>query len=376
VKEQVITPRAGRAASAGRSRSGEIVQRPARRDRAASAQTRKGDSGLRKALAYLPLITKVVLGVVAGVLIFAGYRAAASASFFQVRSVDVAGASRVSADEVKAVVRRTTQPTGVWRADLDALSRELERLPWVRRAVVSRVLPDGLRVRITERQQRAVVRTSEGRLIWVDDDAVALGALQSNDKMPPFFIRGWDESGTPVARTDNRARVEKYMEMLGEWEKLGLTERVSEVNLLDLTDVRVQLAGDDSQVEVRIGRENFGNRLQRALMKLDETRSTPVGPYITYVDASRWMKSGDSVVLGRSTNAPNNGAASNAGEAEVAKDVTGARAGDAASERKKRREENGSARRDEKKKDAKKETEKKERAADDARGQSRPRRVS
>jgi hypothetical protein len=316
-----------------------------------------------------------VLGVVAGVLIFAGYRAAASASFFQVRSVDVAGTSRVSADEVKAVVRRSTQPTGVWRADLDALSQDLERLPWVRRAVVSRVLPDGLRVRITERQQRAVVRTSEGRLIWVDDDAVALGALQSNDKMPPFFIRGWDESGTPVARTDNRARVEKYMEMLGEWEKLGLTERVSEVNLLDLTDVRVQLAGDDSQVEVRIGRENFGNRLQRALMKLDETRSTPVGPYITYVDASRWMKSGDSVVLGRSPNAPNSGAASNAGETEVAKDVTGARAGDVASERKKRREENATARRDEKKKDAKKETEKKERAADDARGQSRPRRV-
>jgi hypothetical protein len=378
VKEQVITPRAGRSANGvgGRARSGEIMQRPARRDRNAAATPRKGHEGLRRFLAYLPLITKVVLGVVAGMLVFAGYRAAASASFFEVRSVDVAGVSRVSADEVKAVMRRAVQPTGVWRADMDALSRELERLPWVRRAVVSRVLPDGLRVRIEERQQRAVVRTSEGRLVWVDDDAVALGTLQANDKMPPFFIRGWDESGTNAARTENRARVEKYLEMLGEWGKLGLTERVSEVNLIDLTDVRVQLAGDDSQVEVRIGRENFGNRLQRALMKLDESRATAIGPYITYVDASRWMKSGDSVVLGRSPNAPNLGAASNASAAEAAKDVTGARAGDGAVERKKRTEESARVRRDEqKKKNDKKEPEKKERAADDSKGQSRPRRV-
>jgi hypothetical protein len=167
--------------------------------------------------------------------------------------------------------------------------------------------------------------------------------------------------------------------MLNEWEKLNLTERVSEVNLIDLTDVRVQLAGDDSQIEVRIGRENFGNRLQRALMKLDESRATPLGPYITYVDASRWMKSGDSVVLGRSPNAPNLGASS-AIDANVAREETGTRqtASESATDRKKKQEENArSARRDQqqKKKSEKKEPEKKERAADDAKGQSRPRRV-
>jgi cell division septal protein FtsQ len=311
-------------------------------------------------------------------MVFAGYRAAASASFFQVRAVDVSGTTRVSAEEVRTVVRRAAQGTGVWRADLGALSRELERLPWVRHAIISRVLPDGLRVRIVEREQRAVVRMSEGKLVWVDDDGVTLGTLQSNDKMPPFFIRGWDEAGTDAARADNRARVEKYLEMLREWEKLGLTERVSEVNLIDLSDVRVQLAGDDSQIEVRIGRENFGNRLQRALMKLDESRATPVGPFITYVDASRWMKSGDSVVLGRSANAPNPGAGSSDGdtpkEASSPRSLTSADG--SAVDRKKRAEESARTRGDEKKRERdKKQPDKKERAADDAKGQSRPRRV-
>lgn len=375
MKEQVITPRAGRSASGG-SRSSGIVQRPARRSSLASAQGRSYGSGLRKFLAYVPTVTKVVLAVVAGVLVFAGYRAAASASFFQVRSVDVAGTQRASADEIKTVVRRTTQPTGVWRADLDALSHELERLPWVRRAVVSRVLPDGLRVRVVEREPRAVVRLSEGRLVWVDDDAVTLGTLQSNDKMPPFFIRGWDESSTDAARAENRARVEKYLEMLREWGKLGLTERVSEVNLIDLADVRVELAGDDSQIEVRIGKENFGNRLQRALMKLDESRTTPVGPFITYVDASRWMKSGDSVVLGRSPNAPNLGAGTNSSDTEERTGNRSVTSENAADRNKKRAEERERARRDEQKKERdKKESGKKERAADDAKAQGRPRRV-
>ena len=377
MKEQVITPRAGKSGSGGgRSRTGgAIVQRPARRERGASAQSRTAHSGLGRFIDYLPTIAKVLLAVMAGVLVFAGYRAAASASFFQVRNVDVAGTARVSADEIRTAVRRAAQPTGVWRADLGAISRELERLPWVRRAIVSRVLPDGLRVRLIEREPRAVVRTSEGRFIWVDDDAVSLGLFGPNDKMPPFFIRGWDESGGQEARAENRARVEKYLEMLREWEKLGLSERVSEVNLTDLADVRVQLGGDDSQVEVRIGKENFGNRLQRALMKLDESRGTPVGPFITYVDASRWMKSGDSVILGRSPNAPS--LAAGPSDAESA-GTAGAEAPARATVDRKRRskEESARARRDEQKKDRdKKESEKKERAADDAKGQSRPRRV-
>ncbi len=60
------------------------------------------------------------------------------------------------------MVRKEVEKTGVWKADLKGLNARLERLPWVRTAVVSRVLPDGIRVRITERVPRAVVRTMSG----------------------------------------------------------------------------------------------------------------------------------------------------------------------------------------------------------------------
>ena len=257
------------------------MQRPARRERSASAPRPRG-SRVRAALAYGPAVAKITLAAMVGVLIFAGYRAAASASFFQVRQLEVSGTSRTSVNDIKAVVRRATQ-SGVWNADLAAISTEIERLPWVRTAIVARVLPDGLRVRITERVPRAVARTSAGRLIWVDEDGVSLGATSPADQLPAFFIRGWDESGTNAARAENRERLKRYLEMARDWEAAGLSERISEVNLDDLRDVRVQLAGADSQIEVRLGEKDFGSRLRRAVDVLDRERQTPRGAFITYL---------------------------------------------------------------------------------------------
>jgi cell division septal protein FtsQ len=216
--------------------------------------------------------------------VIVGYRAAASASLFQARSIDVTGASRVSTDEIMGLTRRAAARTGVWRADLNAISTELERLPGVRRAVVSRVLPDGLRVRITERVQLAVVRTSNGHFFWVDEEGVALGEMKPTDTVPSFFIRGWNEEGTDEARRDNTERIQEYLEVSREWSGLGLSERVSEINLLDLHDVRAQLAGSDSEIEVRLGGQELGPRLKLALETLDQYKQTPRGASITYLD--------------------------------------------------------------------------------------------
>lgn len=301
MREQVITPRAGRGAGggAGKARAGEIVQRPAKRGPSSS---RAQAGGWRKVLVYLPLAGKIALAVVAGVLLFAGYRAAASAAFFRARHVDVSGASRASSEDIKAVVLDGAAQTGVWRADLGRISRELKKLPWVREAVVSRVLPDGLRVRITERTPRAVVRTGAGKFVWVDEDAVTLGAASPGDQI---LMRGWDEEGTEGARAQNSERVEKFLEMTRDWEAKGISRRVSEVNLYDPDDVRAQLTGDDAQIEIQLGREDFGSRLKFALEELDRQRSTPIGPFILHINVAQGIQKGNRVTIGLSPDAPN-----------------------------------------------------------------------
>ena len=258
----------------------EFVQRPVRRERAGAGLR---PNPLRAIYAYVPSALKLVVAMAVVVALFLGYRAAASASLFQVRKIDVTGTSRTSAEEVAGVTRRAVARTGVWRADLSAVSAELQRLPGVRRATVTRVLPDGLRVRVTERVPIAVVRLSSGHFVWVDDEGVAMGEMKPADRMPAFFIRGWGEDESLETARDNLDRIQEYLLLARQWDALGLSERVSEVNLNDLKDVRAQLAGDDSQIEVRLGGEDQARRLKEALEVLDEEKQT-VRAEITYID--------------------------------------------------------------------------------------------
>jgi len=297
LREQLTSQKVGnRSGLSGKGRTA-TSQRPAKRGRT-------GESGARRRrvlLSYIPLALKLVLVATCGVLLFAGYRAAASASLFQLRKVEIQGTAKSSAEAVEMVVRRNVAGNGVWEADLSEISADLERLQWVRTAVVTRVLPDGIRVRITERLPRAVVRLSSGRFAWVDDDAVLLGEMRPTDEMPPFFVRGWNEDENGAARSENEVRVRKYFELRRLWEGEGLAERVSEVNLIDVRDVRAQLAGDDSQIEVRLGSQDLGKRLRQALEVLDAQRKTPRGSLISYVDVTQGKRAVVGFVSGAQT---------------------------------------------------------------------------
>src|SRR5678815_1446830 len=295
MRETIVAQKVGNRSGIGRSKS-SAGQRPAKR-----GSNENITAKLRSLLTYVPLALRIGVIAIIVLIAFVGYRAAASASFFQVRTVETRGASRASIEDIKGVVRRDVSESGVWRADLQELSTHLERLPWVRTAVVTRVLPDGIRIRITEREPKAVVRTTAGRFIWVDDDAVYLGEMSPTDQMPAFFLRGWNEEDSSTARVENRDRVRKFLELQRDWSGQGIAERVSEVNLLDLRDVRVQLGGDDSQIEVRLGSQDQSARLSKALSVLDAQRQTARGPLISYIDLTQGKRAIVGLVTGNHT---------------------------------------------------------------------------
>ena len=293
MRDQVIPQKVGNRTGMGKSRSG-VGQRPAKRASGESIAAR-----LRSLLGYVPTALRIAAIAIVCLLGVVVYRAAASASFFQIKKVETKGASRASVDDIQAAVRHDVAEAGVWRADLGEISKHLERLPWVRSAIVTRVLPDGIRVRISERQPRAVVRTTAGRFLWVDDDAVYLGEMSPADQMPAFFLRGWNED--EGGQVENRQRVAKFLELQRDWERQGVSERISEVNLQDLRDVRVQLAGDDSQIEIRLGSQEQGTRLQKALTVLDAQRQTARGPLISYIDLSQGKRAIVGLTTGKNT---------------------------------------------------------------------------
>ena len=96
------------------------------------------------------------------------------------------------------------------------------------------------------------------------------------------------------SRRDNRARMVAALELKGDWEKSGLSKRVSEADLSDMRDVRVHLAGDDAGIQVVLGEKEYVRRFRNALEKLDEAGRVRNGICVTYVN----MTSGRNATLG------------------------------------------------------------------------------
>src|SRR5215510_13136928 len=129
VKDQLATQKVGNRSGMSVKGRSNNAQRPARRDREANLNWA---GRLRHLLAYVPTALKIIMVLAIAVLVLLGYRAAASASFFQIKNVETRGLSRASNESIVATVRRDVSQTGVWRADLAALSQHLEQVPWVR----------------------------------------------------------------------------------------------------------------------------------------------------------------------------------------------------------------------------------------------------
>ncbi|MDQ4121168.1 MAG: FtsQ-type POTRA domain-containing protein [Acidobacteriota bacterium] len=216
------------------------------------------------------VLLTVFSAVILGVTLFIGYRAATASEFFQTKRIDIEGAQRTSVPAIETIAERLTEKTGIWNADLDLIRQEIEKLTWVKTAIVSRVLPDGLRVRVVERKPIAVIHTENGKPIWVDEEAKMLGAVLSSEKAPPFALVGWNESDSDAARKNNRERLSLYLKLIDEFQAAEIANRIAAVDLSDLQDTGALIQKGNSQITVQIGREDHIARLKLAFDVLDK----------------------------------------------------------------------------------------------------------
>jgi len=236
-----------------------------KRPRRTTANRRKGSGTLTNL--FVPLFFIVGILFCLGFLSFMGYRTVTASAFFDVKKIDVRGVNRASKDDIERIAQSFAERSGVWNADLKAIKDDVEKIVLVKTAVVSRVLPDGLSVSVTERNPRAVVRMEAGDF-WADDEAVIIGAVGKDESRPPFVLRGWDEAKNEKAAKDNRERVKIYVKMLNEWQDYELAKRVSAVNLADLREPQAIVQDSGETVTIILANENYKNRLKSGLEKI------------------------------------------------------------------------------------------------------------
>jgi cell division protein FtsQ len=165
---------------------------------------------------------------------------------FVVQKVSVSGLRHVKENQVLAMARFELG-TNVFAADLDEIRQRVEQLQWVRFALVQRVLPDQVMVRVIERVPIGTARI-RGEVFQFDDEAAIL------DPDPVNIPNGPILDGLRPGGARNLEKVKAYQKVV---EELGQTE-LSEVHVNDAGEVSVVSATDP--LLISLGKSEFRDR--------------------------------------------------------------------------------------------------------------------
>ena len=135
---------------------------------------------------------------------------------------------------------------------------ELERIPWVQKATVMRLLPNQLRVAIVERRPVAFVRV-QGHVELADADGVLLTLTpqQMEARHYSFPVVSGINPGDPLSVRS--ARMQIYQSFISQLDSTGehLSAQMSEVDLSDPDDVRATVPAKGSDLLLHFGDDDF-----------------------------------------------------------------------------------------------------------------------
>ncbi len=202
----------------------------------------------------------------------------------------IAGAENIEATGLTEISRAQMLPVfgedigrNIFFVPLDLRRRQLEQIPWVKRATVMRLLPDRIRVSIVERQPVAFSRIGN-RIGLVDADGVLLSMSAASMARHHYsfpVLTGIDPADPPEAR---RARMAVYMRLMSDLDSTGqhYSQQISEIDLTDPEDARVLMPEQGSDILAHFGEDHFLERYRRYKAHIAEWRQQY--PHLASVD--------------------------------------------------------------------------------------------
>jgi cell division protein FtsQ len=214
--------------------------------------------------------------LVSGIITIAGLMAAGLAGEFLWYSPQVAllkpdqvelAGNRIVTRE--AVLQQFARDRGhsVLRIPLDTRRSALEEIPWVEFAGVQRILPNRIRVELTERTAIAFARIGT-ELALIDAHGVILDRPRGEDLQFPV-VTGLSES---MPREERGRRMQTYREFVKDIDlvRAGSSDCVSEIDLANPKDLRVVMTGvaaanDPQAVTIQFGLSDFAAKYRMVI---------------------------------------------------------------------------------------------------------------
>jgi cell division protein FtsQ len=176
----------------------------------------------------------------------------------------VEGLKHAPRDRVEALFQED-YGRSVYLIPLAERRRQMLAIDWVRDAAVSRIWPDRVTVQVTERTPVAFLRpVSSGNPDLIDEEGVIL-ALRDTAKFRLPVVTGVSRSQPEAERKQRIRRLMRLESEIGRH-----MERVSEVDLSDVDNLKIVYALGDRAMILHLGHNRFDVRLRRFLDNREE----------------------------------------------------------------------------------------------------------
>ncbi len=196
--------------------------------------------------------------IVGGAVVAA--RMLASSDLMRVARVQVENTHRTSEEEIVALSDIEVGDR-IFELDLDMIAARIEENPWVRQARVDRIFPQDVRIRVAEREPRAIVNL--GYLYYVDEEGEVFKMLDGRDRLDYPVITGIERDELIDHPRQAQARLRRAVSLLAELEQRRHfnTEAVSEIHLNDRRGIALYTYR--SAVAVHLGEGDYAEKLDR-----------------------------------------------------------------------------------------------------------------
>jgi cell division protein FtsQ len=197
-------------------------------------------------------------------------------------NIQTAGLGEVSRGDLLPVFGEDVG-RNIFFVPLNERRKQLEKIPWIEKATVMRVLPDQLRISVVERTPIAFVRHGQ-QIGLVDANGVLLSMSPSSMTHHHYsfpVVTGIDP-GDPLG--SRKARMAVYGRLISQLDSTGqhLSDQISEIDLTDPEDARVLMPEQGTDILAHFGDDQFLTRYQRYKAHIAEWRQQY--PHLASVD--------------------------------------------------------------------------------------------
>ncbi len=209
-----------------------------------------------------------------GLVVITVYRYATRSWRFQIDSsdnIEVQGAHNVSRAQVLDVFSSDID-RNVFFVPLADRKKQLQAIPWIESASVMRLLPNRLKVVVSERTPVAFVEI-DSHIALIDAHGVIMemAAGQQSSYSFPVIVGMTDQE--PLSTL--AARMKIYERLISELDSGGThySRNLSDVDLSDPDDVKATISDPQGAVLVHLGSSNFLERFQVYVSHVQEWRT-------------------------------------------------------------------------------------------------------